>query len=82
MEQCIVECKKHKSDSIFLSNIFFSSTFNRGRSLCRGGYKVGESYAFYKVFKKITLIRPLNFSVFNLFWWFYCYNFYHAEFDR
>ena len=35
--------------------------------------------------------RPLNFAVFIfarlsvkviLFWWFYCYNFYHADFDR
>ena len=32
---------------------------------------------------------PLNFTVFIfaiikviLFWWFYCYNFYHADFDR
>ena len=46
-----------------------------------------KSFKFFlarSVLKNLTLIRPLNFSVFKSapFWWFYCYNFYHANFDK
>ena len=50
-----------------------------------------HSLEFYKLklFKYIYLRRPLNFTVFIspsvevvLFWWFYCCNFYHADYDR